>query len=76
MIKKNLILVKLITGRKHQIRAMLSYLKNPILNDFRYGGKKINDEKIIYLSASKLIFHNLDKPLDYLNEKIIEFIPK
>ncbi|UWD35189.1 RluA family pseudouridine synthase [Mycoplasma cottewii] len=76
MIKKNLILVKLITGRKHQIRSMLSYLKNPILNDFRYGGRKINDEKIIYLSASKLVFHNLEKPLDYLNEKIIEFIPK
>ncbi|AEM68968.1 pseudouridine synthase [Mycoplasma putrefaciens] len=76
LIKNNLILVKLITGRKHQIRASLSYLKNPILNDFRYGGKKINDQKIIYLSASKLVFDNLEKPLDYLNKKTVELIPQ
>jgi len=31
--------VKLITGRKHQIRTHLSYIGNPILNDKLYGGK-------------------------------------
>ena len=32
--------VKLITGRKHQIRTHLSYIGNPILNDKLYGGKQ------------------------------------
>jgi 23S rRNA-/tRNA-specific pseudouridylate synthase len=31
--------LKLITGRKHQIRCHLTdWLQNPILNDRRYGG--------------------------------------
>jgi 23S rRNA-/tRNA-specific pseudouridylate synthase len=34
--------MKLITGRKHQLRCHLSgYLDNPIINDQRYGGKII-----------------------------------
>lgn len=53
----NLLGIKLITGRKHQIRCHLSdYLNNPIMNDKKYGGvllannisgnkdKKINSE--------------------------------
>ncbi len=37
----NLVGMKLITGRKHQIRCHLSgYLNNAIVNDQRYGGKK------------------------------------
>ncbi|WFQ92421.1 RluA family pseudouridine synthase [Mycoplasma feriruminatoris] len=72
LINKNLILVKLITGKKHQIRSILSFYNNPVLNDFRYNGKKINDLKMIYLAAFKIKFKNLEKPLDYLNNK--EFI--
>lgn len=63
----NLIEIQLITGRKHQIRATLAYYKMPILNDFRYHGKKINSEKMIYLTAYKLIFGQIPAPLDYLN---------
>ncbi|UZK64477.1 RluA family pseudouridine synthase [Mycoplasma mycoides subsp. capri] len=70
LINKNLILVKLITGKKHQIRSVLSFYNHPILNDFRYNGKKINDLKMIYLSAFKIEFKNLEKPLDYLNNKV------
>ncbi|ATG97613.1 pseudouridine synthase [Mesoplasma lactucae] len=60
------------TGRKHQIRASVSYFNFPIINDFRYGGMKINNEKMIFLKAYKIIFHNLNAPLQYLNETIIE----
>ncbi|ATZ19002.1 23S rRNA pseudouridine955/2504/2580 synthase [Williamsoniiplasma somnilux] len=68
----NIVEAKLLTGRKHQIRATLAYYGFPIINDFRYGGKKINNEKMIFLSAYKLIFKNLPEPLEYLNgEKII-----
>ncbi|WP_434325059.1 pseudouridine synthase [Mycoplasma capricolum] len=71
LVNKNLILVKLITGKKHQIRSVLSFYNNPILNDFRYNGKKENDQKMIYLAAFKIEFKSLKKPLDYLNNKVI-----
>jgi len=60
------------TGRKHQIRATLAYYGFPIINDFRYQGKKINNQRMIFLKAYKIIFHGLNEPLLYLNERIIE----
>lgn len=57
------------TGRKHQIRATLDAYKMPIVNDFRYGGHKINKEKRIYLKAFKLKFDQLNPPLHYLSRR-------
>ena len=37
----SLIECKLETGRTHQIRAHLKYIKHPLFNDERYGGDKI-----------------------------------
>ncbi len=53
--KNNLALVKVYphTGRMHQIRIHLSFIKHPILGDTVYGGKK---GKRIYLHASKIKF--------------------
>ncbi|AVP49446.1 pseudouridine synthase [Williamsoniiplasma luminosum] len=62
----------LITGRKHQIRATLEYYNLPIINDFRYGGEKINNEKMIYLRAYKIVFGKLPNELEYLSDKVIE----
>lgn len=67
--------VQLLTGRKHQIRATLEYYGAPILNDFRYSGTITNDEKMIFLFSSKIIFKNLPNELSYLNDKIIEINP-
>lgn len=63
--------ITLHTGRKHQIRSILSYLGIPILGDKKYGseieiGNKIN------LFAYKLSFNNLASPLSYLNEKVFK----
>ena len=57
------------TGRKHQIRATLSAFKMPIVNDFRYGGIKLNREKQIYLKAYKLKFDQLNPPIHYLSRR-------
>ena len=39
-----LLLVKLITGKTHQIRAHLSSISHPIIGDFKYGDKAVNGE--------------------------------
>lgn len=35
--------VHLITGRSHQIRAHLASINHPIIGDYKYGNKKLND---------------------------------
>ncbi|PPE04162.1 pseudouridine synthase [Williamsoniiplasma lucivorax] len=67
-----LIEAHLITGRKHQIRATLEYFQLPIINDFRYGGHKINHDKMIFLTAYKIVFGQLPGQLAYLNHKVVE----
>lgn len=62
----------LITGRKHQIRASLSYLNHPIINDVKYGAKQETKKYMIALYATTLIFHQLPDHLSYLNEKTIK----
>ncbi|WHQ37536.1 RluA family pseudouridine synthase [Spiroplasma sp. SV19] len=60
------------TGRKHQIRASLSYLKHPIINDVKYGATRVTKAYLIALYATTLTFHQLPAPLEYLNEKVIK----
>ncbi|AGM26319.1 ribosomal large subunit pseudouridine synthase C [Spiroplasma syrphidicola EA-1] len=64
--------VTLTTGRKHQIRATLSYLKHPVVNDQKYGAKRINPNFMIALYAYQIEFHHFSGNLEYLNEKIIK----
>ncbi len=63
---------KLITGRKNQIRSTMEFLKHPIENDYKYGAKKISNNKWINLFAYKIRFVNLDNDFDYLNNLIVE----
>lgn len=63
--------ITLFTGRKHQIRATLEFLNCPILNDFRYNGRKINSERMIFLNANSLEFNNFSGDFEYLNGKKI-----
>ncbi|QSF13650.1 RluA family pseudouridine synthase [Mycoplasma sp. Mirounga ES2805-ORL] len=57
------------TGKKNQIRVTLSALKNPIIGDWKYGGRRASR---LYLHAYKIIFNSLESDLKYLNNK--EFI--
>lgn len=53
---KSLVEVELLTGKSHQIRAVMAYLKHPLLGDVKYGGKK---DVIAYqaLCAYQISFH-------------------
>ncbi|AVN64623.1 pseudouridine synthase [Mesoplasma florum] len=67
--------VQILTGRKHQIRATLEYYGASIINDSRYSGTIINNEKMIFLFANKLVFNGFEGNLENLNGKIIEIEP-
>lgn len=51
-------LVRLHTGRHHQIRAQLASLNCPVKGDVKYGDKRANPDKSISLLAWKLNFIN------------------
>lgn len=67
--KYSLLSVKLITGKSHQIRAVLSYLNYPIVGDTKYGSKIINGISCHLLHAYKLVFPKIDNELSYLSYK-------
>ena len=74
--KITLLEVHLITGRTHQIRAHLASCSHPILGDYKYGNKKVNDRfKEKYklesqlLHAYRLELPVLEEPLQAISEK-------
>ena len=48
--------VALETGRHHQIRAQLSYIKSPIKGDLKYGANRSNRDGGICLHAREILF--------------------
>lgn len=64
----SLLKVKLITGKTHQIRAHLASINHPIIGDYKYGDRKINDEfkkkyglEYQMLHSYEVNFNNKDK---------------
>ncbi len=53
---KSLLRVRLITGRKHQIRVQLSAIGHPLLGDTKYGAKKDSTYRYQALCAYRLTF--------------------
>ena len=52
----SLIKIKLKTGRFHQIRAQLSAIGHPVAGDKKYGGKSVNSNISLALSATEVEF--------------------
>lgn len=50
--------IKLLTGRKHQIRAQLGAISCPIVGDVKYGASKPNEDGSIGLTAVQLNFEH------------------
>ncbi len=48
--------INLLTGRKHQIRAQLSNMGNPIKGDLKYGARRSNPDGSISLQAYRIEF--------------------
>lgn len=79
--KYSLLEIELITGRTHQIRAHLASIGHPIIGDTKYGDKSTNlylkqnyNLKYQFLHCYRIVFSEIQKPLNYLNKK--EFIAK
>ncbi len=66
----HLLLIKLITGRHHQIRAQLAAIGCPIKGDVKYGFKRKNKDRSIHLHALSLAFQH---PVSH--EKVLLSVP-
>lgn len=69
---KSLLLVHLITGKTHQIRAHLASVNHPIIGDSKYGNREINKkygEKYQLLHSYKIVFPKYDEVLTSISEK-------
>lgn len=69
--------VNLLTGRKHQIRAMLSGIGHPIKGDLKYGARRSNRDGGISLQARHIEFiHPVSKqPISLNAEPLPDFMP-
>ena len=68
--------ISLLTGRTHQIRAHMSYIRHHVVGDIKYGDYKINNIfkrefgfENQFLHAYKLKFLNINGPLNYLKNR-------
>ena len=68
--------ISLLTGRTHQIRAHMSYIRHHVVGDIKYGDYRINNIfkrefgfENQFLHAYKVVFLDIKGPLNYLKNK-------
>lgn len=57
----SLALIKLHTGRSHQIRVQMSHMGTPVYGDMRYGGEKAKKGKLALWAVSLSFTHPVSK---------------
>ncbi len=60
--------VRLKTGRFHQIRAQFASLGHPVKGDVKYGARRKNPDRSIYLHAYRLIFDDMGSQREYVSD--------
>ncbi len=72
------LLIELITGKTHQIRAHLAYLKHPVLGDLKYGSSAANRRvnailpvRRQMLHAWRITFPDIEGTFSYLSGKTV-----
>jgi 23S rRNA pseudouridine1911/1915/1917 synthase len=66
--------IKLLTGRKHQIRAQLAYIGCSIVGDMKYGAPSPNKDQSICLHSFSLSFiHPVKKEFLLVETKMPDF---
>lgn len=68
----SLVEIELITGRTHQIRAHMSSIGHPLLNDGKYGSKIGRTKQELYAYKLHFDFKTDAGILDYLNGKTFQ----
>lgn len=73
--KYSLVRVKIFTGKMHQIRATLSYLRHPIIGDNKYGKKDLNKRTLKDLDINgQLLFASELKFPDNIKEEEFKYL--
>jgi 23S rRNA pseudouridine955/2504/2580 synthase len=68
----SLVEIELLTGRTHQIRAHLSSIGHPLVNDGKYGNTHGRFKQMLYSYKLKFNFTTDAGILNYLNGKEFE----
>ena len=71
LIKDNIYQIELITGRYHQIRAQLSFMKCPIVGDKKYGSANVKSNRLHLHHAHLIFYHPVTKEEITLDSKPI-----
>ena len=74
--KCTLLEVHLITERTHQIRAHLASQSHPIIGDYKYGNRKINDEYKAKYGLESQLLHAYRMELPVLTEELANISEK
>ena len=69
--------VQLVTGRTHQIRAHMSYIRHHVVGDIKYGDYKVNNDfkrkfnfENQFLHSYKLVFGDIKGTFSYLKNQV------
>lgn len=70
-----LLKVHLITGKSHQIRAHLASIGNPLIGDYKYGDRRVNEKLNIKYGIKSQMLHSYELEIPDKNIHIYTEIP-